>query len=134
MKAQASSEFLYSVMFLAVVLVFVYAVFYSEIIQAAASADEQSLALLCSSLAEKINSVDYYGAGFEFSTSLPQKIGAKNYTITAQSAYLQCELKSYSYTQTITAKNFTNGTAAPPFNIPPGARLIKNSGAGVVVS
>ena len=134
MKAQASFEFLSSVIVVAVVLVAVFSAFYTKIFSAGATTDEQSLSLVCASLAEKINSADYYGNGFEFSTSLPQKIGTKNYTITAQNSTLQCTMQSSSSIQTITAKNLTNGTALPPFRIFSGSRSIKNSGAGVVVS
>ncbi len=134
MKAQASFEFLSSVIVVAVVLLAVFSAFYSKFFQAGVSEDEQSLATLCSSLAEKINAVDYYGAGFEFSISLPQKIGTKIYIITAQNLSLQCTVQKFSSLQTITAKNLTNGTAYPPFEISSGKHSIKNSGAGVVVS
>ncbi|HLE07626.1 MAG TPA: hypothetical protein VI933_03300 [archaeon] len=134
MKAQASFEFLSSVIVVAVVLLAVFSAFYSKFFEAGISTDEQSLTTLCYSLAEKINAVDYYGTGFEFSASLPQKIGTKIYTITAQNLSLQCTMQRFSSLQTITAKNLTNGTAYPPFEIFSGSRSIKNSGTGVVVS
>jgi|SRR3989344_381869 len=133
-KGQASFEFLASVIFLAIILVAIFYAFYTKIFEAGLTGEQQSLSLLCSSIAEKINSAEYYGTGFEYSITLPAKIGTKIYSVNASSSSIVCSMGSFSRVQTLTAKNLTNGISGPPFLIAPGLRAIKNSGTAVVIS
>lgn len=126
MKGQASLEFM---MMVIVVLFFIMAFYVYALGKenvALETEKQKNIESMCSDIANKIDSVFFYGSGFKESVYLPEKVYGLDYKINVYNKTLICSAGKYSFIEKFVSEKITNSTHYPPFQIPNRKITIKN--------